>query len=316
VLPAVAETVAKALKLPYVAISLRDAGQLSIAASYGAPTQDSLRLPIVYQAEALGELLVAPRGRGDAWTQADRHLLDELARHVGIAAHAVQLTGELRRSNAHLRAARERLVTTREEERRRLRRDLHDGLGPSLAALTLKVGAARRLLARDPGAADALLAELTGDIETTVADIRRLVYDLRPPTLDELGLIGAIREHATQGRADELYVSVEAPDRLPPLPAAVEVAAYRIAQEALTNVIRHAHAQTCCIRLSLDDMLQLEISDDGVGLAAERRAGVGLTAMRERASELGGTCLVEARAAGGTRVLARLPLTQEVERYG
>jgi signal transduction histidine kinase len=322
VLPAVVETVAQALKLPYTAIAMQEAGHLIIAASYGLPAGEPLRLPLVYQAETLGELQVAPRDPSDPWTAADRHLLDELARHAGIAAHAVRLTDELRRSNAHLRAARERLVTAREEERRRLRRDLHDGLGPSLAALTLKVGAARKLLPRDQAAADVLLAELGGDIEATVADIRRLVYDLRPPSLDDLGLAGAIRERAAQygmrngadGGADQPeapHILVVAPERLPALPAAVEVAAYRITQEALTNVVRHARAHTCHIRLTLDDALHLEISDDGRGLPAERRAGVGLTAMRERAAELGGTCVVEPAPLGGTRVLACLPITKE-----
>jgi len=161
-----------------------------------------------------------------------------------------------------------------------------------------------------------LLTELETDIQTALADIRRLVYNLRPPSLDELGLIGAIRETATRYSAAEngvgrLQIIVEAPERLPPLPAAVEVAAYRIVQEALTNVVRHAQAQICHVRLLLDDMLLLEISDNGIGLPPERRAGVGLTSMRERALELGGTCQIETPSTRGVRVLARLPLPQK-----
>jgi signal transduction histidine kinase len=318
VLPTVVETVAQALKLPYAALSLQEAGQLTVVASFGSPAGEPLRLPLVYHAETIGELSVSPRAPGDLWTPADRHLLDELARHAGVAAHAVRLTAHLQRSNADLIGARERLVTAREEERRRLRRDLHDGLGPALAALTLKVGAARKLLPRDQAAADALLVELGDDLQATVADIRRLVYNLRPPTLDELGLVGAIRERAAQytmsnggGKADGLRIDVSAPDHLPPLSAAVEVAAYRITQEALTNVARHAHAHTCQIHLTLDDSLGLEIADDGVGLPQERRTGVGLTAMRERAAELGGTCTVEPAPTGGTRVLALLPVLKK-----
>jgi signal transduction histidine kinase len=309
--------VAQALKLPYAAIALTEAGRLDFAASYGLPTGELLKLPLVYQAETIGELILGPRSPGEPWTSADRHLLDELARHVGAAAHAVRLTADLQRSNVDLAAARERLVTTREEERRRLRRDLHDGLGPALAALTLKVGAARKLLSRDPAAADALLGELSDDIQATVGEIRRLVYNLRPPTLDELGLVGAIRERAAEytstnnaASAGGLRIAVSAPERLPPLPAAVEVAAYRITQEALTNVARHAQAHTCHVRLALEEVLQLEIADDGVGLPSERRTGVGLTAMRERAIELGGSCVVEPMPTGGTRVLARLPVPQ------
>jgi signal transduction histidine kinase len=317
-LPAITETVAQALKLPYAAITLKEAGQVDIAASFGMPVDEPLEIPLVYQAETIGALILGPRAPGEPWVTADRDLLDELAHHAGAAAHAVRLTGDLQRSNTELVTARERLVTAREEERRRLRRDLHDGLGPALAALTLKVGAARKLLPRDQAAVDILLEELSDDIQATVADIRRLVYNLRPPTLDELGLIGAIRERAaeyTTGIGTEsgsgLRIVVDAPDRLPYLPAAVEVAAYRITQEALTNVAHHAQARICHVRLRLDDTLQLEITDDGIGLVSERRAGVGLSAMRERAVELGGACAIERLTAGGTRVLAHLPVPKE-----
>ena len=212
-----------------------------------------------------------------------------------------------------LQRSRERLVTAREEERRRLRRDLHDGLGPTLAAQTLKVGSARALYQRDAVAADVLLAELETDMQTALTDIRRLAYDLRPPALDDLGLVGAIREDAKRFRtlaadAQELAIGIEAPDSLPPLPAAVEVAAYRIVQEALTNVVRHAHAHTGWVRVNVDEALCIEIADDGLGLPTPRHIGVGLLSMRERAEELGGSCTVERHPAGGTRVLARLPL--------
>lgn len=317
VLPAIVETVAQTLKLPYVAISTVEAGVHSIMASYGTPTPTSLRLSLVYQAETIGELLLAPRDPGASWTSADKRLLEEVARHAGMAVHAVQLSVALQHANERLTDARERLVTAREEERRRLRRDLHDGLGPSLAALNLKAGAARKLLPRDQAAADALLAELTADIEDIVSDIRRLVYALRPPTLDELGLLGAIHEQvaryavAGEGRhGDGLRVLVEAPERLPTLPAATEVAVYRIVLEALTNVVHHAQAHTCWIRLAFgfSDALELEVTDDGIGLPLEHRDGVGLAAMRERADELGGTCIVEPLPDGGTRVLACLPV--------
>ncbi len=268
-----------------------------------------LALPLAYRGEPVGQLLLAPRAPGEGLTPADRRLLDELARQAGVAAHGVRLTADLQRANANLHAARERLVTAREDERRRLRRDLHDGLGPALGAASLKVGAIRKLLRRDPAAADALLAEIGRDIEATVGDVRRLVYDLRPPALDDLGLVGALREVAARRDRAGLRVAVEAPDRLPPLPAAVEVAAYRLAGEALTNVVKHARARRCAIRLAAaEHALLLEIADDGVGLPPERKAGVGLLSMRERAAEVGGAFAVEAPPGGGTRVLARLPL--------
>lgn len=214
------------------------------------------------------------------------------------------------RLTADLQRSRERLVNAREEERRRLRRDLHDGLGPQLATLTLKLGAARNLLSQEePQAADALLAGRKTQTQEAISDIRRLVYDLRPPALDELGLVPAIREQATSYGPYGLNVSVEAPedDSLPPLSAAVEVAAYRIIQEALTNVARHAEARACHVRLSIGGELELEITDDGIGLPEDRRAGVGLSSIRERAAELGGDCVVGATPAGGTRVWTVLP---------
>jgi signal transduction histidine kinase len=314
VLPIIVETVAQTLKLPYVAIALAmtpDSVSLEeafpIVAAHGLPTADLLRLPLVYQAETVGALIVGPRA-GETFSPADRRLLDDLARQAGVAAHAVRLTADLQRS-------RERLVTTREEERLRLRRDLHDGLGSQLAALHLRADTLRTMIARDPAAAEAVVVELRDEIHAAIADIRRLVYELRPPALDELGLSGAMRSLAAQytSAADGLRVMIDAPEPLPPLPAAVEVAAYRIAQEALTNVARHARARTCMIRLTLAEELRLEIKDDGIGLPAQPHVGVGLRSMRERAGELGGTCAAETALDGGTQVLVRLPLPLERE---
>lgn len=303
VLPAIVQTVREALKLPYAAIALKEGEEPVIAAEHGPPVQEPLRLPLVYQGETVGELLLAPRAPGEEFSSADRRLLDGLARQTGVAVHAVRLTNDLQRS-------RERLVNAREEERRRLRRDLHDGLGPMLGSLTLKLDVADDLVEEDPAAARALIQGLKTQSQKAITDIRRLVYALRPPALDDLGLIGAIRETAAQYGANGLLVSVEMPKDLPPLPAAVEVAAYRIAQEAMTNVARHAGAKECVVRLALDEeprKLHLEIQDDGRGLSSERGQGVGLSSMRERAEELGGTCVVESPSAGGTRVRATLP---------
>jgi signal transduction histidine kinase len=335
-LPTLVETVAQALKLPYVAIALATTDDrrpttddrrpttddrqattsdsafdlrpssaeegFRVVAASGNPVTDLLRLPLAYQGETIGQLLLAPRAAGEAFSPADRRLLEDLARQAGVAAHAVRLTADLQRS-------RERLVTTREEERRRLRRDLHDGLGPTLASLAQRIDTARGLVPRDPDAATALLSDLKTQIKATIAEIRRVAYALRPPALDELGLVPALREHAAHfDQANGLRVSLEVPEELSLLPAAVEVAAYRIVLEALTNVARHAHAQSCRISLSLADGLCLEIIDDGSGLPVDCRAGVGLTAMRERAAELGGVCRIEPGATGGTHVWARLPL--------
>jgi len=188
----------------------------------------------------------------------------------------------------------------------------------ALTGVTFQLDAASNLLDRDPQAVKVLLKELKTQTQASIADIRRLVYNLRPPSLDELGLVDAIRERAAHyaisreaDLASGLHIEVEAPEQLPPLPAAVEVAAYRIVQEALTNVVRHAHAHSCSIHLVLDELLTVEICDNGVGIAADQHAGVGMQSMHERATELGGTCIVEPLGTGGTRVLARLPLMKE-----
>ena len=211
-----------------------------------------------------------------------------------------------------LLASRRRLVVAREEERRRLRRDLHDGIGPMLAAMTLKVDLARDVVRTDPAAADAALASLKADTQAAVAEIRRLTRELRPPALDELGVVDAIRQRAVElagGPDDErLEITVDAPGPLPRVDAAVEAAAYRIALEAMTNVVRHARARHCLVRVSGNGALLVEVADDGAGFAAGRGAGVGMTSMRERCAELGGTLTVERTADGWTKVRAVLPV--------
>jgi len=168
---------------------LEEGGQFRTAASYGSPTDEPEVLPLVYQREEIGRLVLSPRARGERFSDADRSLLEDLARQAEVAVHAVRLTNDLQRS-------RERLVATREEERRRLRRDLHDGLGAQLAGLNVQTGTLRRLIPSDPGAADELVMELREELRGAIADIRRLVYDLRPPALDDLGLVEAMRQLA------------------------------------------------------------------------------------------------------------------------
>jgi signal transduction histidine kinase len=312
VLPTIVETVKESLKLPYTAITLNQEDEYVVAAASGIPVNEVLKLSLLYQGEMVGQLLLGARAPGEKFSSADRRLLDDLAREAGVAVHAVRLTTNLQRMTADLQRSRESLVTTREEERRRLRRDLHDGLGPTLASLVQLVDTARTLVAQDPDEAGILLRDIKAQLKTTITDIRRLVYALRPPALDELGLVMAISEHVARfNQPDGLQVSIDAPSHLPSLPAAVEVAAYHISLEAVTNVARHAHARTCWVRLSVRDGLCLEITDDGHGLPADLRAGVGFTSMRERAAELGGECRIEAGAAHGTRVFVRLPLPTE-----
>jgi signal transduction histidine kinase len=300
------ETLARALKLPYAAIAVAGGSGATTAAQYGEPVPQPLILPLTYQSQPVGQLLLAPRRPGEPLTPRDLRLLHELARHIGPAVHAVALTADLQRS-------RERLVTAREEERRRLRRDLHDGLGPTLAGLALKASTISDLVATQPAEASRVADELYAEIRATIAEIRRLVYALRPPSLDELGLVGALREAARQhSRPGALQTTVLAEGELSALPAAVEVAAYRITREALTNVDRHAQARTCTVRLCRTNALELEIADDGVGIAPGQPSGVGLLAIRERAAELGGSLSIDAGRGAGTQLTVRIPLPPEV----
>jgi len=297
VLPTAVETIGQALRLQYVALTLAD--RHVPTARYGRPVPTPLRYPLIHQGTTVGELELAPRA-GEQLREADRRLIADLTPQVAAAAHAVGLAEELQ-------AARRRLVELREEERRRIRRDLHDGLGPALAGLTFTLDAAHNLAGSDLERAKALLAAATEQTQTMIADVRRLIYGLRPPALDELGLVDSLRSLASREVAPATAVTVEAPPVLPRLHAAVEVAAYRIVQEALTNVARHARARSCRVHLSVDpDALFLEIADDGEGIA-QHHAGVGLHAMQERAAELGGTCRITAQPGSGTTVTARLP---------
>ena len=318
VLPTVVTTVREVLKLPYVAIYLQqDSHGYKIVAESASPAlrieggrirvpgmnREGLCIPLIHQGETLGYMVLGPRGPNEAFSSTDLHLLDDIAPQVGVAVHAVRLAADLQRSREHL-------VLAREEERRRLRRDLHDDLAPTLASLGLTASTVADLISTNPTTATTLAKELQTEIRATVGNIRRLVYDLRPPTLDELGLFAAIRERAAQysSAPDGFHVTVDSPAELPALPAAVEVAVYRIVQEALENVSKHSQARQCTIRFTNHHELEIEITDDGIGLPSNFIPGVGLRSMRERAEELGGSCVIERCMNGGTRIWARLPI--------
>ena len=306
VYPTIVETVSQALKLPFAAVAVWRNGQWETAESYGKSVNDPITYPLTHQGELVGRLLVARRAPNEAFSSADERILRNIARQAGAAVHTVQLMADLQSSHRQL-------VTTREEERRRLRRDLHDGLGPQLASQTLTIDAIDKLLVRDPERARALLHDLKKQSKSAVQDIRRLVYDLRPPALDELGLVGALREGAARQSQNGLRVTVDAPVLLSLLPAAVEVAAFRVAQEAITNAVRHAQATICTVQLFLErsgdkKALWVEIRDNGQGLPVDYQTGVGFQSMRERAAELGGSCRIESLATGGVCVTAVFPL--------
>jgi signal transduction histidine kinase len=301
-------TVANALKIPYVAIAIQHGTNQIMQTKYGIDKTPTQSFSLVYQNEAVGELVIGQRSPGESLNRADQVVLEGIAQQLGAVVYAVRLQSDLQ-------AARERLVIAREEERRRLRRDLHDGIGPSLASLPLKVDAAMDLIAQDQAKSVQLLQDVKLQAQQLVGDVRRVVHDLRPPALDELGLIEALRGALSPLRThpDGLQITLSSNILPTNLPAAVEVATYRITMEAVTNVIKHAQAQNCWITLQIVTelaTLQISIEDDGVGLPAAIMPNVGLGSMRERAEELGGIFQVQSRQSGGTRIAVSLPLSE------
>jgi len=310
--------IGQALRIPYVDIRLQQDqdDQEKIAAFYGNPRDGLLDFPLVYQEEVIGSLQLARRAPGEEFSATDRRLIENIAQQAGAAAQSVRLHAQLLRSRAQI-------VSEREEERLRIRRDLHDELGPILASQGLRLAAARQLIRTAPEKAEGLVDEVAQQSQETVNEIRRLVHGLRPPALDQLGLVDAVRDlvgHSSQeysrpGMAVDIAAS---PARLPELPAAVEVNAYRIVLEAISNVTHHAHAGHCTVKFQIAGdgennltpaALLIQISDDGVGLKSHYREGVGLRSMRQRAEEIGGKFTIEPSQPHGTMLTAWLPLS-------
>jgi two-component system NarL family sensor kinase len=303
----VLELLARRLHLSFAAVDVFATPTSGpIAAAIGAPYGTPATVDLAVGGSTLGRLRVEVDTAHDPFGPGDRRLLEDVGAQVGALVQAVTANRELQQS-------RQRLVAAREEERRRLRRDLHDGLGPSLATLAMRLEAAEDLIHDDPDRAADLVARLSDQAREDIGEVRRLVEGLRPPALDQLGLVSALRhraaEHSVGDGAVRVPWTVEADDDLEPLPAAVEVAAYRIVVEAVTNAQRHSGADGCVVRLTREKGdLRVRIADTGTGLAPERRAGVGLSSMRERAEELGGSFEAQPRPGGGTLIDVRLPL--------
>jgi signal transduction histidine kinase len=306
-LQSLVQTIAGTLKLPYVAIELAgEEGRLN-GASTGKAAAETAELPLRYHNETVGYLLASPRAPGESFTEREHQLLAGIAGQAGAVAYSVRLTTALQHS-------REKLILAREEERRRIRRDLHDELGPTLASQTFALDTALDFLETNPGETARLLHDLKAQNQETVAAIRQLVYKLRPPALDELGLVGALQAQAGRLTSrDNLQIHISSfPDPLPLLSAAVDVAAYRITLEAMTNVARHSGASRCEVVLQVKEngrpFLRIDVTDNGSGMPPHSRPGVGLNSMGERAEELGGAFEIRSTGSGGTQITALLPL--------
>ncbi len=297
-LPEFVASVADGLRVPYVGVEVRESAGTGLIA-HGTPPDRCENFPLRRHGEEIGSLVVGLRTGESAFSVRERLLLEDLARQAAGAASRLALTADLRRS-------RERLITAREEERRRLRRDLHDGLGPTLTGAAMLIDAASQTAPRDPSTTQETLQDAGGQVRAAIRDVRRLVYALRPPALDELGLVGALRE---QLAPFDLKTEIRTCEPFPELPAAVEVAAFRIVLEAVTNASTHAHATCCLVELRIESRaLVLEVNDDGRSDGAWSR-GVGLSSMAERAAELGGSCEAGPAPDGHGRVAATIPLS-------
>ncbi|WP_328470372.1 histidine kinase [Actinoplanes sp. NBC_00393] len=305
VLPDIVHAVAVTMRLPYVAVHLGD-DQLP-AAGHGTAPATTVDLRLWHAGRPVGSLVVGVRAGRDSLDPVDQRLLDDVLPHLGAAVHAARLTDDLRRSHA-------RLAFARDQERHRIRRDLHDGLGPTLAGLALGLGAARRSVAGRPETAR-LLAELHDEVQQCLVDVRWLVAQMHPTPPTGVGLLEALRQHAftvSERSGAALTVTVRGPEVLPALLPETELAAYRIAMVAITNVARHARAGHCRVEVGAGaECIELLIEDDGVGIenAGSRvTPGLGLRSMLERAQELGGDLRIRPRPGGGTTVTTALPL--------
>ena len=299
VLPLLAATIARSLQVPYVALELDEPAGPRRLVEHGEATASVETFDLPMHAGTIGRLVVATRGVGSRFSRWERRLLSDVAVQAAVAVAATRLVRELQDS-------REQLVLAREEERRRLRRELHDGLGPALAGMSMQVRAVHKLVSGQQRA-EQLLGALAQDLRACTAEVRQLVDQLRPPALDG-GLAAALRAQCRRFDPATLPVSLTIEGELTGLPAAVEVAAYRIVAEALTNVARHAGASHVTVTVDRGRELTVTVTDDGPGIDPAAKPGVGLTSMRERATELGGECEVSAAAPRGTRVRVRLPL--------
>lgn len=300
VLPVLTRTIAGSLQLPYVAVELADGAGLRIAAEHGHPPATVEAFALLAHGEQVGRLLVGTRSASARFTSREAQLLRDVAQHAAVAVEATRLTRDLQRS-------RERLVFAREEERRRLRRDLHDGMGPSLAGMSMQVRAAQKHLSAQSRVADILVA-VAGDLRLCTAEVRQLVDQLRPPALDN-GLAAALRAECHRFDNPALSVKPYINGDLGGLPAAAEVAVYRILAEALTNVARHSQATICTVTVRRSTALTVEITDNGRGLTPQNHpGGIGLQSMRERAAEIGGECVISSTVPIGTTISIRLPL--------
>lgn len=308
-LTAALDALRQALRLACVHLDVTMPGMMPLSLSRGASRPPDRVIPLYAGKVHVGQLSLAVRPGLEPLGRADERLLEALSHVLASSAYNLGLQQALRKALAQA-------VTAREEERRRIRREIHDGIGPLLVAALLRTESAMDLPSGSPSQIESL-QKLHDLQKTALIDIRSLLEGLRPPALDHGGLLSALQQHAKLSAGmtapNSPAVSFEVSGDLSILPAAVEVGAYRIAQEAISNATKHAGAQRIAVRMTRTDTgLTVEVEDDGIGAVADTNPrGVGLASMTERATELGGWCTNGHSSNGGTRIKAWLPILIE-----
>ncbi len=296
------ESTANVLKLPFMGIWLDEVGNRPIASFGKQANSDIINFPLSYESETLGLLRVSRRVAGEVFTQSELILLKTIAQHVSIICHNYLLAEALQNS-------REQIVRGREEERKRIRRDLHDGLGPTLASTALQLETARKLIYTKPEQGDTILKNLENKMSQTLTDVRTLVHDLYPSLIDQFGLVEALRQELESFESEALKVTFSVTGEIDDLGAATEVAVYRIVKEAVHNVHKHAQATRCEVNIDCSgEKLKVIIQDNGVGLKITETTGIGLQSICERTEELGGSFQIVDRASHGLKLSVQLPL--------
>lgn len=336
--PRVAATIRQGLDVRWVRISLYGEGAAlepvgADGIEPGSELTPTAAAPLLYGAEAIGWIQCGPKAEGRFGTK-DQDLLETLGRQAALAIRNSRLATELanrleeiRRQAQELTASRTRIVQAEEAERRRIERNIHDGVQQEIVALLAKLRLARNQLRRDPEVADATLAELQEEARQALEDLRELARGIHPPVLSDRGLVEAIEARAARL---PLGITIEADRGLRGRRYAQEIegAAYFLVCEALANVLKHASARHVAVRLSDDDgprpqkvgphprgmgLLRIEVVDDGVGFSPNGTSSptgevtTGLRGLTDRTEALGGSLQIISRPGAGTRLVAHLP---------
>jgi len=275
--------------------------------------RDWMAVPLIVRGDLIGSLTLERR-QETVYGKAEAALAQTFANQAAVAIHNAQLFDSVRQKGAELRTLAARLAEAQESERKKLARELHDQIGQNLTVLSVNLNLVRLQLSEQSSTpAHARLDDALALVEQTTRDIRDVMADLRPSVLDDYGVMAALRWYGPQfAKQTGIAVIIEGEELSPRLPPLTETALFRIVQEALTNVARHAHAQQVILTLQAEaEVARLVVADDGQGFAPQPNRppnqGWGLINMRERAEAVGGSLQVESLPGEGTHIIVEVP---------